>query len=344
MPQHQHVTLTYSTIFRVVIVLLALFLLYLVREIIALVFVSIVLAAAFDPWVDWFEKYKIPRAIAILMIYVIILAVLGITIILLIPPVSEQISQIAHNFPFYYQKLSEVLSNLQNETSQDTSSQLPTALETISATLTGATKSIFATISSLFGGLISLIAVLVLVFYMTVEEEFLKKFILLLTPQTYQDHLIGLINRIQKKIGMWLRGQLTLCLIVAMLVYLGLTLLGVKYALLLAIIAGILEIVPFVGPTVSAIPAVFVAFSDSLVKVLLVVLLYFIVQQFENHVIVPKVMQKAVGLNPIIVIVVVLVGAKLGGVLGALLAVPVAAAIGVFLSDVWPHLLEVKEK
>ena len=134
--------------------------------------------------------------------------------------------------------------------------------------------------------------------------------------------------------GMWLRGQLFLSFIVGLLVYIGLLILGVKYALVLALIAAILEIIPFIGPTIAAIPAILVGLTDSWIKALVVVILYFVVQQLENHIIVPKVMQKAVGLNPIVVIIVIMVGAKLGGIVGALIAVPVAAAIGVFVGDI----------
>lgn len=333
MPQHHHVTLTYSTIFRVVLVLFGITVLYLIREVVALLFVSIVLAAAFDPWVDWLSKYKIPRSISILSVYVIIFAVVALVIVLLIPPVVEQIGQIADNFPYYYHKILTAFANLQGFATSNLDSELPSNLETIGSTLAQATKSIFSTISSIFGGIVSFIAVLVIVFYITVEEATLKRFVISLTPQPYQEHAKRLIVMIQSKIGLWLRGQLTLCLIIGILTFLGLWMLGIKYALLLAIIAGLLEIVPFVGPTIAAVPSVFVALSDSWTKVIMVLVLYFLIQQAENHFITPKVMEKAVGLNPIIVIVAVLIGVKLAGIMGALLAVPVAAAIGVVMSD-----------
>ncbi len=333
MPQHQHITLTYSTIFRVVFVLFGLFIVYLIREIVALLFISVVLASAFDPWVDWLAKYKIPRGVSILSIYVILFAIVALVIVLLIPPISQQIIQIANNFPYYYHKIMEAFASIQGINQGGMSSELPSSIETIGATLAQATKSLFSTITSIFGGLISFLAVLVMVFYMTVEEASLKRFVVALTPKNYHDYAIKLIVMVQTKIGLWLRGQLSLCLIIGILTFIFLYTFGFKYALLLAIIAGMLEIVPFVGPTISAVPAIFVAFSDSWSKVVLVVLIYFLIQQLENHVITPKVMQKAVGLNPIIVIVVVLVGAKLAGIIGALLAVPVAAAIDVVVSD-----------
>ena len=337
-----NVTISYSSIIRVVVVLAVLFLLYILREVIALVFIAIILAAAFDPWVDWFQKYKIPRSVSILTIYIIIIGILALVIVLMVPPISEQFSQLGKNLPIYYEKLAIGFSEFSHST--DNSTTLANTMQTISASLGQTTKSIFSTITGIFGGIISFIAVLVIVYYMTVEEEMLKRFIHFITPSRHRSYVFGLINRVQKKIGLWLRGQLILCLVIGVMTYIGLIILGVKYALILAIIAGILEIVPMIGPTVAAIPAMIVGFSDSLTKVILIVALYFAVQQLENHIIVPKIMQKAVGLNPIIVIVAVLVGAKLGGMIGALVSIPVAAALGVVISDIYPREEIIKSK
>jgi len=124
------------------------------------------------------------------------------------------------------------------------------------------------------------------------------------------------------------------------MVYLGLLILGVKYALILALIAAIGEAVPYLGPIMTAIPAVFLAFVQSPIKALLVLILFILVQQLENHILVPKVMQKAVGLNPISSIIALLIGAKIGGIVGMILAIPVATAASVVIYEVW----QVKEK
>lgn len=335
----QKISLSYSSIIKFFLVILVLLALYIIREVIALLFVAIVLSAAFDPWVDWMHRYKIPRSLGILIIYIIMIGILSLVVVLMVPPITEQVSQLAKNLPNYYERLTLGISQLTDGASQPT---LPEALQSLSSNLGQTTKSVFSTITGIFGGLMSFLAVLVIVFYITVEEDMLKKFIYFLTPSHKREHFSALIDRVQKKMGLWLRGQLALSLIVGIMTWIGLTILGVKYALLLAIIAGIFEIVPFVGPWLSAVPAVLIGFSDSLSKVLFIAILYIAIQQIENHFIVPKVMQKAVGLNPIIIILAILIGAKLGGALGAVLAVPVAASIGVILSDIFPYPPEEK--
>lgn len=344
-----NITITYTSILRIIFVLLAAFFVYLIRDVLALLFVSIIFAAAVDPWVDWLEKHKFPRAVSILLIYVVLLAIFSLVIIIMIPPITEQIGQIINNLPAYYEKISIGLHSLQDK-NLETTGLAPTdnsvisALRTISITLAQTTRSIFVTITSIFGGLFSLLVVLVITFYLTVEESALKKTIKIIVPAKQRGYVINLIERIQLKIGLWLRGQLLLSLFIGVMTYIGLMVLGVKYTLLLALVAGILEVIPYIGPWLSGIPAVLVASSDSLVKVLFVIGLYILVQQIENHLIVPKLMQKVVGLNPIIVILAILAGIKIGGIVGGLLGVPVAAAINVYLSDVLGEYIHKKER
>ncbi len=331
----QNLSLSYSSIFKVIIVLLSLYFIYLTREVFVILFLAVILSAAFDPWVNYLQKHKIPRTLSILTIYLVLLSILSLVVILMVPPVAEQIGQFAKNLPVFYERLTLEFSSENVIVNQQTA--LYKTLQTLSSNLGQTTKSVFSTITGIFGGLVSFFAVLVIVFYITVEKNILKNFFFIFIPEHKRNYVGELIDEMKKKMGMWLRGQLTLSLIVGILTYLGLTILGVKYALLLALIAGLFEIVPFVGPLLSAVPAILIGFSDSLTKVFLIIILYIVIQQLENNLIVPKVMQKAVGLNPIIVIVSVLIGAKLFGIIGALIAVPIAAVIDVYLDNVFPH-------
>ena len=193
----------------------------------------------------------------------------------------------------------------------------------------------FNLITALFGNLVSFIIVLVLTFYLLVQEGAIKRTVLLFTPPSSRGYLSDLIDRMQLRLGHWLRGVLLLGLIVGGLTLVGLRILNVRYFLVLALVAGILELIPYVGPALAAIPAVFFGATESLWKGVAVLILYWLIQQLENHLIVPKVMAKAVGLNPLVVIVVILVGAKLAGFVGVLVAVPTTAALSVWLKDVY---------
>jgi predicted PurR-regulated permease PerM len=207
-------------------------------------------------------------------------------------------------------------------------------LQSLQSNLGQTTAGVFNTVASVFGGFMSFVFMVVITFYMLLEENALKKFVKSITPSKYQPYLFQLLNRSQDRLRLWLRGQLILCIIIGFLAWLGLTIFGVKYSLVLGLWAGLTEFIPYLGPFLGAIPAVFIALTTgSFMKAILVVGWYIIIQQLENHLIVPKVMEKTVGLNPLVVIIIMLVGGKLAGMVGILLAVPLALVIKVFAED-----------
>ncbi|MCD4705141.1 AI-2E family transporter, partial [bacterium] len=183
----------------------------------------------------------------------------------------------------------------------------------------------------------SFITILVISFYFTTEENAIKKFTDAIIPKKYRAYTIDLFSRIQIKLGQWLRGQLILSVIIFAVTFLGLIFLGIffdiKYILVLALLAGVLEIIPYFGPWIAGIIAILLTLTQSGPAAIFVGILYLIVQQLENGVIVPKFIGKSVGLNPIIVIIAILVGFKLAGIIGGLISVPIAAALSVFIVD-----------
>jgi len=331
MNQSQTINISTSTILRVIIILLALVFLYIIKDILMVVFVAIIIAAAINGPVSWLQRHRVPRLLGVIFIYLLLLLFLALIVTLIFPPLAEQIKQLAIYFPEFMEKIGLSVQEWWGKYRSE--GNLQSFLDKISNKLAQATSSVFATIIGLFGGLLSAIIILVISFYLAVQEKGAKRFLISLTPSEHHNYLSGLIERIESKIGGWLRGQLLLMLIVGLLTYIGLYFLGVKYALTLALIAALLEIVPYIGPILAAVPAVILAFFQSPFLALLVILLYIVIQQLENYIIYPQVMKKTVGLNPIIIIVAMLIGAKLAGVLGIILAVPVTAAIAEFLKD-----------
>lgn len=335
--------ISYSAFAKVVIIALLLLFLYLVREIILLMFVAIVIASGIDPWIDFLQKRKIPRWLSVLVIFAFLIALVILIICLLIPPITQQIQQLVQILPQYFNILLEQLGK-QNIISVESSLQgADKIVETFSTRLGGLATNLYGTFSNIIRGIISVIVIFVLAFYFVVEEDNFKKLIRSVTPTKHRPYAEDLVDRIQMQIGRWFRGQLLLGLIVGVLVFIGLSLAGVKYALVLALLAGILELVPYIGPIISAIPAAFLSFTQSPLLGLIVIGIYILVQQLENHLIVPNVMKKVVGLNPLIIILVILVGGKIAGVLGAILAVPIATALHVFFLDIF-EIRDQKEK
>lgn len=330
-------------LFKLSVLFLIIFFLFFVRDVLLIVFVSLILASALDPWVDFMQKHKIPRGFGIMIIYLAAVFVLAGTIYLIIPPIAVEVKNLSKDFPAYWDRVSGNMENLRSYSdSHGWTENIQKSLNDLQSNigaLAGAAGGIFNTAFAFLGGVISILVVAVLTFYLTVEEHAMKRVLRSLVPVKHQPYVTHLVNRIQEKIGMWLRGQLVLSLIIFLISWIGLTALGIKYALVLALFAGITELIPYLGPFIGAIPAVFIALTQTPALAIGVIIVYIIIQQLENHVIVPKVMQKAVGLNPIITIVSMMIGFKLAGILGIVIAIPVATAATIALNDV----LEIKE-
>lgn len=332
------------TVLKILVVLGAAWLVYYLSDIIAGVIVALIFAAIIDPAINWFEKKRIPRPIGVVIIYIIFFSLLALVISLVVPFLIREIRELASNFSYLWEKV--IFSLVGFREYSNTISGLPQAvangLNSLQDNLTQAIKGIFLTITGVFGGIISFIGILVITFYIVIQENGLKKMFYNLIPGRHVEFVADLVSKIQKKISMWVRGQLILCFIVGLAAYLGLLIFQVKYALLLGILAGLTEIVPYAGPFIGGAVAVLFALAQSPFKAFLVVILYIIIQQLENNLLVPKVMQKAVGLNPIVSILALLVGFRLGGITGALFAIPIATVLDIVLHGILQYRSEGK--
>lgn len=329
------VRISTATIIKIVAVVVVLVLLWTIKEVLGILFVALVFASALDPWVDTLRRYRIPRGLSILAVYILLLAAVGFVIAIVIPPLVSQISDIAGSFTDIVPQLESFYRRITQDTDASMFNEIQRGLLNLSSNLTNLTTGVFGAVTGVFGGIVTFLLVLVITFYMTIEEDGIKKFVRSIAPIKFQPYLVQKANRIQIKMGGWLRGQLILMCIIGVLSYIGLLLLGVKYALVLAVIAGLAEFIPFIGPIIAAIPAVFFAYADSPWKALGVIIFYTLLQQLENQILVPKVMQRAVGLNPIVVISAMLVGAQIAGVVGIILAVPAATIAWIFIEDIF---------
>jgi predicted PurR-regulated permease PerM len=275
------------------------------------------------------KKNKIPRVLGVILIYISFVSFLAMVAYFILPPLIKETEEFFGSFSYYYNKLMRLLGpykSLVPFSSKEILTQIPQYFK-------GDGGGIVGFLSGVFGGVVHAITAVVISMYLLIRENGVGKFLRYVTPLKYEAYVDSLWTRVKKKMGAWFVGQLFLGLSIGLLVFIGLTILQVKYALVLAVLAAIFELVPIVGPIISAIPAVAVGFSQSPILGLMVLALYVLAQQTENHIIVPLVMKKAVGLDPVIVIVSLLMGATLGGVIGMIIAIPLATIIVEIFAD-----------
>jgi predicted PurR-regulated permease PerM len=326
---------------KAVLIVLGLWFFWFIRDIVAIFVASILLSALIDPFASWFAARKIPRGLAVIIVYTLLLAITSVFIVALVPIISEQGTDLFANVSFYYQEAAESLGQFRQFSGNGGFAEsIVTSIESLQSEITSSFGSLFSTVKGVIGGIAASFIILVLAFYMVVEEERMSHYFKKLAPVEYRPYISQLLKKMQNKMGQWLRAQLILGLVVGIAVYIGLKILGVEYALLLALIAGVLEIVPYLGPILAVVPALMIGLAQSPIIGLSVLGLYLLIQQVENNILVPKIMQTVTGLNPVISILALLVGLKAGGIAGAILAIPLAMMAVVILEDLFRDVTE----
>ena len=321
----QRIEISYKTIVFTVLFILGLWVLWLIREVILLLFISFILVSALHAPVDWLDRRKVPRSLAIALIYLLIIVFILAVFGLIIPPLVEQTKILIQNFPSILDSLNRMITFYQiptKELIQSAQNQIGTL-----------GRNVFEVTAGAFSIILFFIAVFVFTFYLLLQWKFVVRFLSSPFAGKKEERVIKVFDRLQHTLGAWVRGQLTLSLIVGVLSFIGLTLLGVPYALPLAIFAGLFEIIPIIGPIISAVPAILAGLTVSPILALAAAALYFVIQQTENHLLVPQVMSRAVGLNPLVTILALMAGAKLMGLAGALLAIPVVISVRVLAQE-----------
>ncbi len=340
MPTHheQHSTMvTISTLsfVKVLIISAAIVFLFVIRDILAILFVALLLSSALSPWVSALERGKVPRPLGILLIYFCMIGICALALVLIIPPMVNEYSELALRMPEYVDRMTLVLNQISPNV--DLVQELKHLATLAQSSFLPVARDLFSRLLTLIGGIVTFFLVFVVTFYMIIEESVIRKAIHSVTPAHSQPYIDELIAKIQKKIGRWLRCQIILSCIIFSIAFFGLTLLHVEYALILAFIAGLTEFMPVIGPILGSIPALFIAFNQSPILALWVLVLYIVMQRVENDFLVPRVMAKAVGINPLVAIISLMIGAKIAGFAGIVLAIPVATVLNVIISDFFGH-------
>jgi len=337
-----NLNISFKTLFKIAVFLLGVYFLFALRSLALIILTGIVIASVVEPGVKWFVKRNIPRALSAILVYAIIVGAISILFSFAVPTLLGETVSAVNSIPKYVKTI-DIFSPINKNAYTGTKLFFPEIPNTISvgdiiSRVTGAVSNfsggMFDTVAGFFGGIISTILVMVIAFYLSVREDGVGEFLSIVTPPEKEKYVRGLWQRAETKIARWMQGQLALGLVVFVFIYVGLTIIGIKHAFLLALIAGVFELIPVIGMTLSAIPAFFLGVLDGGIGVgLFIVGLYLVVQQIEAHVFYPLVVKKLVGVPPLLVIISLVAGAELAGIVGAILAVPISVALMEYIDD-----------
>lgn len=289
-----------------------------ILDIIFLLFIAFLLMTAIYPLVLFLERLRLPRVLGILLVYAVVFGFFGASLVGAVPALVVQSANLMEELPNF---ITKILPYWNIDVSSVTQQIAPFGESLVKVTL------------GVFSNLLAVITVLVFTFYFLMERRHADVILTSIFGPQVAHRALTILRHVERRLGFWVRGELLLMTIVGVCSYIGLTILHVEFALPLAILAGLLEVIPMIGPTISAVPAILVALATSPFLALSVTALYIIVQQLENNLLVPIIMKKSVGFAPIVTILVLMIGGRLAGATGAILSVPIALVIQEVASD-----------
>ena len=321
MKENYKIEISSRTIVFTVLFLLLLKFLWIIQDVIFSLFIAFIIMSALKPYVSFLEKNKIPRFIAAFFVYAIFLTFFFSILFLALPPLIIESTLLFRTLPSILERLAPNTMALLN-------------LDSVFQYLPNVANQFFSIVTGIFSNTVFFISTLFFSFYFLLEENVIRKIISRFFSEEKSRTALIVFDKAEKRLNAWFWGEITLMTLVGLLTFIGLNLIGIRYALALAVLAGLLEAIPNLGPTISSIPAIILGFAVSPVMGVTALALYFIIQQLENNLIVPVVMKKAVGLNPIITLIALLIGGKIGGVLGVLLAIPITVFVETVLIEI----------
>ena len=321
----------------VLLVVIGFLLVYRFRVVIVSVFSGIVVSMAMAPGVDWLHRHRLPRAVSVILIYLVLLVLVIGFIVLLVPPIVDQLSAAVPQIESYYRDLKVALVNSPLLVIRQIAAQMPAQIN-LTPTASAATGEAFNavgqalnTTGSILSGLFTLTAILLIGFYWTLESETVLRTVLRPLSNERRESAHAMLQEIGTRVGGYVRGQGFLAMMIAVADLIVFLIIGLPAALAVALLAGVFELIPVLGPTLGAIPAVLVAFAYDPSKVIWVIAAGALIQLLENNLLAPRVMHKTVGVNPLVTLLAIVAFGALFGFAGLLLAIPIAAIIQIVL-------------
>ena len=329
MNENRVLDISWGTILKISLAFLLFYILYLVRDVLVWLIFALIISVLLNPAINFLYRLKVPRNLAVIFVYVVIFGFLGLIVYLSAPMFVTEIQQFSQLFPQYFEKVAPPLRGLGIEAFENMESFTLATGEILQK----ASSDILSALAIFFGGVGSTIFVFAIALFLSLEEKGVEKMIGLLFPKRYEAYALSLWERSQTKVAGWFGSRILTSLFVGLAVFATISLFNVKYGLTLALLAAVLDFIPLLGPIIAGIIIfVFVAL-DSWMKALFVLVAFVLIQQIEGNILSPILTKKFVGLPPVLVLLSLSIGASLFGLLGAVLAIPLAGILFEFLRD-----------
>ncbi len=322
--------ISWETVFKISIAVIVFYLLFVIRDIFVWFIFALIISVLFNPAIEFlYRKLRIPRIIAVVFIYVGILGVFSLLVYLIAPLFSYEIKEFVKVLPLYFEKISPPLQGLGFSAFAD----FETFVQSFGSTLEKMANNIMNVLFTFFGGVFTTLFVITTAFFLSAEKSLAERMIFLIFPKRYEVQALAIWGDVRRKVAGWFGARILACLFVGVAAYITFVLFNVKYPFTLALLAGALNFIPYIGAAVTGVLLFLILFPISILKALFVLIAFVLIQQVEGNIVSPILMKKITGLPPALVIVSLVIGGKLWGVLGAILVIPLAGIIFEFTKE-----------
>jgi predicted PurR-regulated permease PerM len=320
---------SWGTIFKFFLAVLILYFVYLTRDILILFIFALIISVLFNPAIDFLIKRKIPRVLAVVLIYFAIFGIVGLLIYSIASAFVFEIQNFSDSFHGYFDKISPFLQNVGGSAFGD----FGTFTKATQDWLTKASSNILSAVGAIFGSIFSTFTIFSLAIFLSLEEKAVEKTLLLLFPRKYEVHALNVWQRVQTKVAGWFGARILACLFVGIMTFTACKILAIKYALSFGLLAGITSIVPVIGALVAGAVIVLFSLLDSWAKAIFILIIFILIHQIEGNIVTPLLSKKFIGLPPVVVLLALLIGGQLWGIMGALLAIPLFGILFEFVKE-----------
>ncbi|HHE76674.1 MAG TPA: AI-2E family transporter [Candidatus Parcubacteria bacterium] len=329
MDKEKILDISWNSLVKISIIVIIFYLIYSIRDILIWFVFALTISVLFNPVVDFLQKRKVPRLLGATFIYFLALGVFTLLIYLMVPLFNSEIHQFLNSFPQYFQKISPPLKGLGIEAFNDINS----FMEGVGDVLTKMAENIFNILFIIFGGVFSFLFIISTAFFISVEEKAIEKSLRLIFPKKHEDYVLNIWKRCEREIAGWFGARILACLFVGVLSYVALLIFGVKYPALLALFAGVLNFIPYIGPLITGLLFFVIIFPTDPIKAIFIILTFIVIQQIENNIVSPVLMKRIIGIPSVVVLISLIVGGQLWGTLGTLLAIPLFGILFEFFKE-----------
>lgn len=332
--------ISWGTILKIFIAILCFYVLYQIRDILVWFIFALIISVLFNPAIDFLQKRKIPRVISTIFVYVWIFGIISLLVYATAPLFISETQYFSQIFPQYFEKISPFLKGLGIQAFEN----IESFINLLGKTLERMAGNIFNALFAIFGGIFSTVFVLTIAIFLSLEEKAVERGISLLFPKKYEVYALSLWSRCQRKVSGWFLSRILGCLFVGLACYLAFLLLNTKYPFSLGLLAGVFNFIPIIGPIVSGATIFIVISLENFLRAIFVLIIFILIQQIENNILLPVLTKKFVGLSPALVLIALAIGGTLWGFLGAVLAIPLFGILFEFLRDFLKKKKAEKEK